>query len=93
MKITNQGLKALTVPEEQKEIEVVEIKESLFSAPNHDPNCKADHLLLRYAFSMSVPDQGRIPFWHVLSAGRSFHSTLSMMGLHDWGLIRKGTAR
>lgn len=66
------------------------IADEAFTAPNHDPNCKRQHLLLRYAFIQRgfgfTPDAH---FWHVLTPGPSFHSTLSIKGLHDWGLIRR----
>lgn len=61
---------------------------SKFSMPNHDPNCKCEHLLLRYAFQQKWPGFPSVNYWHVMSEGRSKHSTLSIEGLKEWGLMK-----
>lgn len=74
----------LATNEEVKEVAAV----GQFSAPNHDPKCAKKHTILKYAFQQ--PGYQDIPathFWHVISEGRSKHSTLSIDGLKEWGLI------
>jgi hypothetical protein len=69
-----------------------------FSTPNHDPNCKREHLRLKYAFVqpgfMSTDEKTGTckifegaHFWHVMSDGPFHHSTLSMQGLKEWKLL------
>lgn len=99
MRVTNEGLKALTVESEQIELQVIGTKPSMqcapFEAPNHNPECKVKHLLLRYAYTMpaykdKVP---ALPNWHVLQHSNPKYSpdsktTLSMRGLKEWGFVR-----
>jgi hypothetical protein len=83
---SNLGLLALTTEDEFKEVSAV----GQFTAPNHDPNCKTDHLVLKFAYQM----MGFLN-WHVIRHSASkkaptfkfAQSTLSMEGLKDWGLI------
>lgn len=70
--------------------EVNEVKAiTKFNAPNHNPLCQHKHTVLRYAFTQrgfgSIPN---MLYWHVISEGKSHHSTLSLEGLKEWGLIR-----
>lgn len=61
---------------------------SPFNEPNHDRRCRREHLRLRFAFVQpGYGDWPPTPFWHVMSEGPSKHSTLSMQGLREWGLI------
>lgn len=61
-----------------------------FKAPNHDPNCTKNHLVLRFAYKM----MGSLS-WHVIKhppcpkdpTFKFAQSTLSMEGLKDWGLL------
>lgn len=86
--LNNPALKALTTNEEQAEIKVTTLKCNPFTAPNHNPNCQFNHLVLRYA--LLQPGWGSVPptmMWHVLSDNRAGQTTLSMEGLKDWGLL------
>ena len=77
------NLESLSTQEEIAEVRAV----GKFSAPNHDPECTRKHLVLRYAFQQKFAGHPPIIMWHVISAGRSHHSTLSMEGLKEWGLL------
>lgn len=56
-----------------------------FNEPHHDPNCRREHLRLRYAHQQKgfdvMPD---MHFWHVMSEGPMHHSTLSMDGIRSF---------
>lgn len=56
-------------------------------APNHNPNCTFKHPQVMFAFWQDDFQGGKIAYWHVMSEGRSKHSTLSMDGLKQWGVL------
>ncbi len=56
-------------------------------APNHDPNCTVNHPRIMFAFWQDDFQGGKIAYWHVMSEGRSKHSTLSMDGLKQWEVL------
>lgn len=82
--LNNPGLIALTVVDEQKEIAAV----NGFTMPNHNPECKHKHLLLRFAHMQR--GYGHIKpvlMFHVMNPGNHFETTLSMDGVRRWKLI------
>lgn len=91
MEITNKALKFLTAETEQEELSALGTAPALkcnpFTAPNHDPECKRNHLVLRFAYNMCGFDN-----WHVLKHQNPKYTpecttTLSMRGLREWGFI------
>lgn len=71
--LTN-GLKALTVPEEQAEVMAV--------------GTSARKRRIKFAYWQSDFKGGRIPYWHCDYVNeKEFGTTLSMDGLKQWGKI------
>lgn len=71
--LNNPGLIALTVDEEKKEISVL-------------PSRHFRKIV--FAHFQSDFQGGRIPYWHVMDpTSQSYHSTLSMQGLKEWGIL------
>lgn len=85
--LANEGLQALTVPEEQTEIKLVMVGGGI----SVEARVKAAELRRRriiFAFFQDDFKGGRIPYWHVtLPYHQSYRSTLSMEGLRLWKVI------
>ena len=83
--IDSPRLKALTMPEER--VELV----SIFAKTSLEARLKAAEVRGRkiiFAFFQSDFKGGRVAYWHVTRPdSKSYHSTLSMEGLHDWKVI------
>ena len=77
--LNNPGLRALTVPEEQREILSAQFGASAYKVRPHK---------IKFAHFQSDFQGGRIPYWHVIDpSSKSYHSTLSMQGLKEWGVL------
>lgn len=76
-------IKDLATPEEVQETQAV----GQFKLLHHNPNCTFTHPLLKYAFQQKWPNNPSVHYWHVMSEGKSKHSTLSMEGLKEWRII------
>jgi hypothetical protein len=85
--LKNAGLLALTVEDEQKELQVVRFG----TAHSLDARIKAADIRGRkiiFAFFQSDFKGGQIPYWHVTRHDSpSYGSTLSWQGLKQWRIL------
>lgn len=85
--LENAGLMALTVEDEQKELQVVRFG----TANSLEFRIKAADVRGRkiiFAFFQSDFKGGQIPYWHVTRHDSpSYGSTLSMQGLEQWHIL------
>lgn len=84
--LNNTAVKALTTEDEIEELAPVV---DAFKLKHHNPNCTFKHPLVKFAYWQNDLEGGKIAYWHVMTPGHaSYHSSLSMTGLIDWGIFK-----
>lgn len=92
--LDNAGLKALTVPEEQKEIQILRVGFSHSMSARAAAAEIAGHKIV-FGYFQDDYHGGKIAYWHVTDpTSKSYHSSLSWQGLMDWKVnLRAGRRR